>query len=296
MTVFVRETNAIKGECCVKKRGKWALLPLTVLCCIGFMGYLALTERMNDNTAPEISFASQMLVVSVDASNEELLAGVSARDEKDGDVTDSILVEGISGLGSDQLATITYAAFDEAGNVAKATRTLKYADYSSPRFSLSTALIFRSGSSVNLLKYVGAEDVIDGTLDEKVKATLVSEENVVDGVGCYEVEFRVTNSMRDTAYLTIPVELVPSGMYNAAVYLREYLTYVKKDSDFDYSDYLEELQIGAEKISLQEKPAGVSVSYDSDVNTSVPGTYSVTYTVSSGMYTGYTRLIVIVEE
>ena len=40
----------------------------------------------------------------------------------------------------------------------------------------------------------------------------------------------------------------------------------------------------------------VSVTYSSDVSTGTPGTYSVAYTVKYGNYTGYTRLIVVVEE
>ena len=274
----------------------WALLIVTLLCCLGFAAYLVYTRQISDNTPPEISFLSDVLEVSVEASEEDLLVGVTARDSKDGDVTNSILVERVSGLSSDQLATITYAAFDQAGNVAKAQRTLHYTDYHSPRFSLSAPLVFRSGSSFNLLNYVGAEDVIDGVLDDRIKATLVSTESALSEEGTHEVEFRVTNSMKDTVYLTVPVEIYPAGLYNAAVTLTDYLVYVEQGSRFDARDYLESFQKGTETAYLQDSSSGVSVSCDSDVNTYVPGTYCVTYTVKSGSYTGYTRLIVVVEE
>lgn len=280
----------------MRKKGGWALLLLTLLCCLGFAVYLVLSERMVDKTAPEISFTSEILDVSVNDSEEYLLTGVSANDEQDGDVTSSVLVEGISALSANQTATVTYAAFDEAGNVAKATRTLRYTDYHSPRFSLSTALVFRNGTSVNLLNYISAEDMIDGVLDDRIKATPVSKEYSINEVGTYDVEFRVTNSMRDTAYLTVPVEIVPTGLYNATVVLTDYLIYIKEGSAFLCEEYLKELQIGAEKISLQGNPSDVSISYDSDVNTNVPGTYSVAYTVKTGSHSGYTRLIVIVGE
>ena len=224
------------------------------------------------------------------------MAGVTAWDDQDGNVTASILVEGIAGLSSDQFATITYAAFDQAGNVSKAQRTLQYTDYHSPRFSLSAPLVFRSGSSFNLLNYIGAEDVVDGVLDDRIKATLVSTESALTEEGTHEVQFRVTNSMKDTAYLTVPVDIYPAGMYNATVTLSDYLVYVEQNSRFDYLDYLESFQKGAEKILLKDSSSNVSVSCDSDVNTNVPGTYRVTYTVKSGSYTGYTRMIVVVEE
>ena len=278
------------------KKGKWALLVITVLCCLGFAAYLVYTRQIADNTPPEISFTSDLLEVSVEASEDDLLAGVSALDAKDGDVTNSILVEGISGLSSDQLAIVTYAAFDKAGNVAKSQRTLRYTDYHSPRFSLTAPLIFRSGSSFDLLKFISAEDVMDGILDNRIKATLVSGEGALNEEGIYEVEFRVTNSMRDTAYLTVPVEIYPVGLYNATVTLTDYLIYVQPGDLFDYNDYLDTLQVGTETISLSSIPSDVSVSYNSDVNLNTPGTYSVTYTLKKGSYTGYTRLIVVVEE
>lgn len=278
------------------KKRIWALLIVTFLCCLGFAAYLFFSQRIVDNTAPEISFASDTLQVSVTASDAELMAGVTAWDNKDGDVTASIVVEGIVGLSSDQLATITYAAFDQAGNVAKAQRTLQYTDYHSPRFSLTAPLVFRSGSSFNVLNYIGAEDVIDGVLDDRIKATLVSTEGALSEEGTHEVEFRVTNSMKDTAYLTIPVDIYSAGTYNATVTLSDYLVYVEQGSSFDYRDFLESFQKGSETVSLKDSPSDVSVSCDSDVNTNVPGAYSVTYTVTSGSYTGYTRLIVVVEE
>ena len=110
----------------MRKKRIWALLIVTFAYCIGFAAYLVYTRQISDNTPPEISFLSDVLEVSVEASEDDLLVGVTAKDSKDGNVTNSVLVEGISGLSSDQLATITYAAFDQAGNVAKAQRTVQY--------------------------------------------------------------------------------------------------------------------------------------------------------------------------
>ena len=280
----------------MRKKGIWALLIAIAVCCLGFAAYLFFSQRSTDKTPPEISFASDVLPVSVAATEAELMEGVTARDDRDGDVTGSIVIEGVTGLSSDQLATITYAAFDREGNVAKAQRTLQYTDYHSPRFSLSAPLVFRSGSAFNLLHYVGAEDVIDGVLDDRVKATLVSTESALSEEGTHEVEFRVTNSMKDTAYLTVPVEVCASGEYNATVVLSDYLVYLERGSGFDPLDYLESFQKSTETVSLRGSAADVSVYCDSNVDTSVPGTYSVTYTVESGSYIGYTRLMVVVEE
>lgn len=280
----------------MKKMRIRALLLVTFLCCLGFAVYLFLSQRMVDSVPPEISFVSDTLQVSVLASDAELMEGVAAWDDQDGDVSAGIVIEGIDGLSSDQTARITYAAFDRSGNVAKARRVLQYTDYQSPRFSLSAPLVFSDSASVNLLNYIGAEDVVDGTLDDRIKATLVKTDTALSEEGVHEVEFRVTNSMKDTAYLTIPVDIYPAGLYNAVVTLSSYLVYVERGSSFDPRDYLGRFQKGTETISLKDNTPEVSVSCDSDVNPNVPGTYSVRYTVKSGAYTGYTRLIVVVVE
>ena len=56
------------------------------------------------------------------------------------------------------------------------------------------------------------------------------------------------------------------------------------------------LRVSGDRIDLRSYSDRVSVSASSDVSTNTPGTYSVAYPVKYGNYTGYTRLIVVVEE
>ena len=64
---------------------------------------------------------------------------------------------------------VTYAAFDSDRHVTKATRTVRYTDYHSPRFTLSQPLICRTNGSRALSLFVGAADSIDGDLSDRVK-------------------------------------------------------------------------------------------------------------------------------
>ena len=280
----------------MREKEKRSVLLFTALCCVAFAAYFVLSRQAVDHIAPEISFLSEEIEVSVGVTEAELLSGVTARDNRDGDATGSLLVEGISDLEPDHTAEVTYAAFDKAGNVAKAKRTLRYIDYESPRFTLSAPLVFRSGTSFNVLNYIGAVDAIDGALDDRIKATLVSRDSSITAEGVHLVEFRVTNSMDDTVYLTVPVEVYPSNAYNAAVELSENLVYLEKGSRLDPNSYLKALRVSGDLIDLKNYGDRVSVTYSSDVSTGTPGTYSVAYTVKYGNYTGYTRLIVVVEE
>ena len=317
----------IKGEFAVKKtvkrKQRMHIIFLPVLICGILTAVYAMLFVMTDDTkAPQIQIDQEILEVSVGADDAALLQGVSAKDNADGDVTDSLIVEKISSLAKDHTATVTYAAFDRSGNVAKASRTLKYMDYQSPKFSQNQSLTFSANSMQNILSFMGATDAIDGDISSRVKGTLLSNANSLNEPGLYQVEFRVTNSMNETVYLTLPVEVYPAGTYNANVELSDYLVYVKTGTAFDPESYLEKVVAGTREYSLknqdptrQEKirvyfnryvdPDSVSepnvrvVNVDmlSDVDTKTPGVYSVAYTVDcDGLYTGYARLNVVVEE
>ena len=274
----------------------WLLLAAAALCCAAFVWYVCTERRNEDREPPEITFAEDEISLSVSSAEEALLEGVSAWDSRDGVVTGSLVVESVSGIAADKMVTVTYAAFDRAGNVAKAQRTARYTDYESPRFTLSQPLMFTAGRYTDVMSLVGAEDAIDGSLTDRIKATLVGGEGSISEVGVHDVEFRVTNSMGETVYLTAPVEVYETGTYNASLTLSENLLYLPKNAAFSPRDYLTGMTAAGRDIPLDGSGDEVSVEIQSDVNTRTPGSYSVTYTVKSGPYTGYTRLLVVVEE
>ena len=279
----------------MRNRGKILLLLLVVLCCATFAGYYFWQQHTVDREPPQITMEQDELRLSVTDPADRLLDGVSAVDASDGDVTDSLVVESVRGVVAEQSFTVTYAAFDAVGNVAKATRTVYYKDYTAPRFSLSAPLIFRAGVTPDVFGAVHAQDVFDGDLTRQVKGTLVAGERRMPEQGEYTVEFRVTNSLGDTAYLTAPVELAENWGNGAQIVLNEYLVYLKKGAAFIPENYPVELRVGAVSIPLNGS-ADAFVSVESDVNTAVPGTYRVDYTATYGQQTAHTRLLVVVEE
>ena len=280
-----------------KRKGlKILLLMAVALCCAAMAAYIVLIQQLEDHTPPELLFAGEELQLSVAAGEEALMEGVTAVDDRDGDVTHLVLVEGVSNIREDHRADVTYAAFDSAGNVTKTKRTVHYVDYERPVFYLDVPLVFRSSISFDVFSYIHAEDPLDGSLDDRIKANLVEGEGSIDDVGLHWVEFRVTNSLGETARITLPVEVYQSGLYNATVSLNEGLVRLKRGSTFDPMAYLKTIKCGSDEMSLQLNDGSFTVELESDVDTRVPGTYSVAYTVRRGVYTGYTRLTVIVEE
>ncbi|MCD8347226.1 MAG: DUF5011 domain-containing protein [Lachnospiraceae bacterium] len=102
---------------------KW-LIFVIILCFIagGGLIYLRLAE---DRIAPEISYSSSV-VYTDGMTDEELLEGVIAIDDVDGDVSDSLTVERVVTNRDEAKATVIYVAKDSRNNIAKITRVIDY--------------------------------------------------------------------------------------------------------------------------------------------------------------------------
>ena len=82
-----------------------------------------------DKTLPKITVAEGILDVTIDVTTEKLLEGVTAYDEKDGDLTDKIVVESISRFTEPGISIVKYAVCDSNNHVSFATRTIRYTNY-----------------------------------------------------------------------------------------------------------------------------------------------------------------------
>lgn len=76
-----------------------------------------------DRTIPVISFSEEPVVYSESMDEDQLLEGVTATDDADGDVSDTLVIEKIAET-SDGKVIVTYAALDSSNNVAKVSRIL----------------------------------------------------------------------------------------------------------------------------------------------------------------------------
>ena len=281
---------------------RWRLVALLCACAVLFAGYLIYRSQGVDHLPPVISIAgdsTSILEVSMANMHETLLQDIVALDDRDGDVTDSVLVEQIGNIDDSNCVQVIYVAFDGAGNVSKFQRAVRLADYTGPRFTLDEPLNFVYGTGFDPLKLVGAEDLIDGDIRHRVKATLM-DEVAISAEGTHNVLFRVTNSLSDTEQLVLPVEVYYAGRYDAQLFLTDYLVYLPLNGTFSPESYLEEYRVYGQAMDLKGGvPEGLSLTIDGQVNTNQPGVYAVRYTMSStrGNQTscGYTRLIVVVE-
>lgn len=263
----------------MNKKRTWHILIL-ILFVLFIDAYLLYAMVISDNTPPEVVCDSDRITVSVTASDEELMEGVTATDNRDGDLTDSIAIESISAFAGGE-RIIVYAAVDKKGNVGRAQRVLEYTDYEAPRFGLEAPLRFSIGVSPDLLKHVTASSTLDGDLTANVKYSMNAGLDVMTA-GTYEVEYSVADSTGTISHLPVTIELYDPMEERGTVELTDYLVYVEQGGDFDEDDYYEESSVSG------------SLHIDSDVDTDEEGVYTVDYTVSDGDTAGRSRLIVVV--
>lgn len=284
----------------MRKKNLWLHLTVLIVSVLVFIGYIQITTMRTDTKAPVIEMETAEISISVEDPESVLLQGISAYDEQDGDVLHSVIIESIYGMTEDHRATVTYAAFDKAGNVAKAQRQVHYTDYRRPRFTLSAAPVFEYGDNFDIMEFIGADDVIEGDIQRRVKATIMSKTTTITKEGIHEVQFRVTNSMGDNADIILPVEVYASDTYDAELTLSNYLIYISKGETVSLKDYLKDFTYGSEAFDLnQDTNPNLEISISGTVNSNTPGVYPVSYTaeytINNRVHTGYTKLIVVVE-
>ena len=235
---------------------------------------------MTDHTPPVIS-GGDAIEVSVEDPKEKLLEGMTAEDDRDGDVTDSLVVQEISEFDDEGNRTVRYAAVDDSGNVGYYSRTMTYTDYRQPTFAMSSPLRFPMGTSFNICEGISASSVLDGDLSDKIKYTL---DRAVSNAttGTYDVEFRVMDSAGRTSYLKTVLEVYDPSEERIEVTLSDYLVYIRANSEFHASAYFEEASVDGD-LDIQ-----------STVNTSKAGVYYADYAVTDNRLTGKSRLVVVV--
>lgn len=256
---------------------------LLLLCStVAFAGFKIYEKGLADNKAPVITCSQDNIQVSVEDPQEKLLEGVTAEDQRDGDITDKIVVQSISEFSEDNKREITYAVADEAGNVGYGKRTMEYTDYSAPTFNLSQPLLYPLGSTFNVSDGVTASGSLDGNLTNNIKYTLDKAISTTTA-GTYNVEFRVSDSAGRTSYLQTVLDVYDPGDYQIEVTLSQYLVYIGVNAGFDPNAYF----VGS------DAEEGV-LSIESNVNTAQPGCYYVDYNVTTERQAGKSRLVVVV--
>lgn len=245
-------------------------------------------QSREDPTRPTITSDVEVLELPCAYSQEQMLSGLTAYDERDGDLTSEILVGEMSRFQQKGTCEVTYVVFDSSNQPATLTRQVVFTDYRSPQFTLTQPLVFVQGRGSSASSYVGATDMLDGDISSSVRMT---DSNIsYSVVGDYEMDVEVTNSFGDLAEATLPVHIVEQYQQSLTIELTQNLVYLSVGETFQPYNY-----VSSVTTSNGSQIDTDNVSAVSDVDTSTPGCYEVQYNVSSSGSQGITWLVVIVE-
>lgn len=266
-------------------------------------GTMTIRRRlMTDYRAPVISADSDSLTVTIAATDADLLKGMTAFDNLDGDVTDKLVVVSKGKFVSKGTLHVTYAAFDSNRNVATKTREVIYLDYVSPRFHLYAPLRYpTSATGTDYLENITAVDCLDGNLKKQIKISLGKAVAVSGTVMQMPMDIQVTNSCGDTSVLELTVSLEDYSEYSIpAPALKEYIAYIPKGGAIDLRSYVTGVWSAGKTRDFEYykiDPGTVTID-ENGLDLNVPGIYEVTFSLVNGQNgdVGSAVLIVVVEE
>jgi hypothetical protein len=274
--------------------------------------FTSIREYMtSDYQAPVISAESDEMHLSVEAIDAALRTGMTAQDNLDGNVTDTLVVVSKSKFIAENTRNVSYAAFDKSNNVGTYVRKLVYTDYYSPRFVLSQPLRFAAGnSSYDYLRHMSAVDCLDGNLSSQIKITVGSSETTSESTSSQPIHVQVTNSAGDTSSLSLTATFEDYETYSkASPALTDYIIYLKPGEKPNYRSFLDGIWTAGNTRKFSDlgfdPDTDVSID-DSKVDYKTPGVYTVTYELSRGTAAadgetyrtefGKASLVVVVED
>lgn len=232
---------------------KGILAGLIVLCLALFAGTAAVMVT-GDRKGPEIAVPSGADVTYEEGSDTALLLeGVTATDDRDGDVTDSVIIENIFPNDDRTGASVIYAAKDSHNNVTKVTRCVNYkaaGDAAAPEENTET-----DGSDAAPAENAEAEG------SDAAPAAEEAQQNDTEGV-------------KNEANAKMEIEALPSK--SPRMYLNTYETTVKAGSELDKISYIKEITDDADS----QKTLFAEIQVDGEVDTATPGDYTLTYHVT----------------
>lgn len=247
-------------------------------------------ELRKDKTPPVIHDPREELHISVKDDPSVMLAELTATDDRDGDLTDKILIERISRFGENAQVDVSFVVFDSANNMCRYHRTVYYDDYAPPRLTLTKPLMYNSGEVITVMDRLKLHDSLEGDITHKLK---LEKSNVNDSQpGVYEVTLSAVTDHGVDVQATVPLNVREYDSLAPNIVLSEYLVYVKKGEPFQPETYITDVR------DCNGFPIDFKLVFAySQVDTTKVGGGQVRFETTDGVgRKGYTYLTVIVEE
>ncbi|PFH87014.1 immunoglobulin-like domain-containing protein [Bacillus sp. AFS088145] len=218
-----------------------------------------------DSTKPVIyGTADKKLNIN---SQFDSMAGVSAVDNVDGDLTKSIKIAGIVDTKKKGTYTLTYTVSDKAGNIITVKRTITVIDNIQPVIYGAVNKTININTNFNPLTGVTATDNVDGSLTKLIKVTGTVN---TKKTGTYTLTYTVTDYSGNKTVITRKITVkdnIKPVIYGATPKT------IKVKSNFNS-------RTGVTAKDNVDGDLTKVIKITGTVNTKKKGTYTLTYVVS----------------
>lgn len=132
----------------------------------------------SDRVGPVITYSGDTMLYREGDDKQMLLMGVSAMDERDGDVSASLIVENIIPLSDDGSARVIYAARDKHNNISKVSRLISYVPLPVAEEPDTSALSENAAAGVDAGNAFpgGVAGTVNGVSDNAAQEVLAGED------------------------------------------------------------------------------------------------------------------------
>ncbi len=223
------------------KKAKIASAGIFLLALLFFVFVNLWQWRKASNEAPQITSDSDVIELSVHYSQEDLLAGITAADAEDGDLTDQIIVGTPSRFITKGVSAVTYVVFDKDQNPGTYEAKIQFTDYTSPALSLDRLMVFdiNEASFSNIYDSIHFTDCIEGDITDWMKVGDYDSDIFSEGVTSFPVS--VSNTFGDTVSYDLQVHVVDQSAYIYNIVPVSNVIYVAQGSEFNATDYITDL-------------------------------------------------------
>ncbi|MBS4969906.1 MAG: DUF5011 domain-containing protein [Lachnospiraceae bacterium] len=228
---------------------KKGLVAMLFLACAALLAGNVVVYIGEDRNGPEISVPQEEIAYVAGTDTSALLNGVTAQDDRDGDVTNTVTIESIIPNAEQTGASVVYVAKDSKNNVTKETRTIFYSTDANQ--AAAQAAAEQAAADQAAQDQAAAEQAAQGdAAGERAQTT-------DDGAAQNEAAIAALSAESPRFYLTqYSVELERGAELNELSYVQD----ISDDED-----------------SRDELYQGIQISGEVDTNT--PGEYTLEYHV-----------------
>ena len=248
---------------------KWLVVLMTAVA-VGATGLLGWMYVSQDRKGPEITIdESKKGSYTEGMTAEELLDGVKATDDKDGDVSDTLTVENVYPSEQGDEVTVIYVAKDKSKNVTKVTYHMA-SDAPLSGFTAGTEE-GRTSATSNTAGTFGTGSATGSTSDETDDAEGTSD--TADAAVTVTPEAEMTEE--EKAQEREEAKIDKLSPQDPRFYLTTYYVEINRGTQIDRLSYVKDIEDDVDQTN--ELYRKIQITGTVDVYT--PGTYELTYYV-----------------